>query len=293
MQRRTNIQDSSLIIILSITTILVQFVIYYFFAAFYIIWGVAILAALISCHILLEHTMSYPTCFNYSSLVLFMSAIILFLSFLGKSSSFLPYSTAMLGIAVINWLLPCLYCYLRNMLDYGTRFTDYRLFYRNDSLLFFFLYLGVLFYGCFAEAAFPLVYRGALDSANFIPFEAVTVLIEDYLYGIIPAGDVLFYIFIRILVFLPYGFQMTLLLKRQSRLPRFLALFVLPFIIEAAQYFIIPERFDIDDIIYAVLGGILGTILYYLCNLIFRAFTGKDFLSRETDYPYSKSGLHF
>jgi glycopeptide antibiotics resistance protein len=292
MQRRTNIQDSSLIIILSIITILVQFITYYFFAAFYVIWGIAILAALISCHILLEHTMSYPVCFNYSSLILFISGIILFLSFKGNPS-FLPYSNTMLGIAIINWLIPCLYCYLRNMLDNGTRFTDYRLFYRNDALLFSLLYLGVLFYGCFFKGAFPLVYRGSLDTANFIPFEAITVLIEDYLYDIVPLSDVLFYISIRILVFLPYGFQTTLLLRRQSRLPRLLSLLALPCVIEAAQYFAFPERFDIDDIIYAFLGGILGSILYHLCNLIFRAITGKDFLSRESDYPYSRSGLHF
>ncbi|MGF7141868.1 glycopeptide antibiotics resistance protein [Anaerotaenia torta] len=293
MQRRTNLLDSSFIIILSIATILIQFVIYYFFAAFYVIWGISSLITIISCHILLEQTAAYSTCFNYSALILFISSIILFLSFMGGSSFFLPYSNTMIGIAVINWLLPCLYCYLRNMLDYGTRFTDYRIFYRNDALLFFFLYLVILLYGNFATKAFPEVYRGTLDAANFLPFETITVLIEDYLYGVLPLSDILFYVFVRILVFLPYGFQMTFLLKRQSRLPRFLVLLILPCALEAAQYFIIPERFDVDDVIYAVIGGILGSILYYLCNFIFRSITGKDFLSRESDYPYSRPGLHF
>lgn len=293
MQRRTNIQVSSLIILLSIITICIQFVIYYFFAAAYVIWGVAAVITFISCHVLLEQTSTYEVCFNYSSLILFISAVILLLSYLNKDSAYLPYTGSMLGIAVINWLMPCLYCFLRNMLDYGSRFEDYNLFYRNHSILFFSIYFGILCYGLFGGNAFPFAYRGTLGSANFLPFETITILIEDYLYGIIPLSDILVYLLVRILIFLPYGFQLTLLLRRQSRLTRSLSLLILPVILELAQFFIIPNRFDIDDIIYAILGGILGSLLYYLCNLIFRAFTGKNFLTAETDYLYTNSGLHF
>lgn len=293
MQRRTNIQVSSLIILLSIITIIVQFMVYYFFAAFYIIWGISIIATILCCHILLEQTATYDACFNYSLLTLFISFVIILLSYLGKSQSFLPYSSIMLGIAIINWLIPCLHCFLRNMLDNRTRFEDYDTFYRNDSILFLLIYAGVLLYGSFAASAFPNVYRGTLDAANIIPFEAITIQIEDYLYEMIPLSDIVIYLLSRILVFLPYGFLITLLLRRQGRLPRLLALLVLPFLIEVFQYFIISYRCDIDDIIYAFIGGILGSILFYLCNLIFRAITGNDFLSRETDYPFSNSGLHF
>ena len=293
MQRRTNIQVSSLIILLSIITITLQFVIYYFFAAAYVIWGVAAVVTLISCHILLEQTSTYEVCFNYSSLILFISAVILLLSFLNEDQSYLPYTGSMLGIAIINWLIPCLYCFLRNMLDYGARFEDYPQFYRNHSLLFFTIYLGILCYGLYGANAFPIVYQGTLNSANIIPFETITILIEDYLYGIIPISDILVYLLVRILVYLPYGFQMTLVLRRQSRLTRSLSLLVLPVMLELIQFLVIPKRSDIDDVVYGILGGILGSLLYYLCNLIFRAFTGKNFLAKETDYPFMNSGLHF
>ncbi len=293
MQRRPYIQVSSLIILLSIITILIQFVVYYFFAATYLICGIAAVISLLCCHILLEETSTYEACFNYSSLILFISFVIILLSYLGKEQAFLPYTGTMLAILMINWLVPCLYCFMRNMLDYGTRFEDYNSFYRNHSLLFFLIYLGVMLYGMFAVGAFPLVYRGALASANIIPFEAITILIEDYLYGIIPLSDVLFYLLVRILIFLPYGYQMTLLLRRQSRLLRFIALLIIPTILELIQYIIIPNRCDIDDVIYAIIGGILGSILFYLINFIFRSITGKNFLAKETDYPYANSRLHF
>ncbi len=293
MLRRTHVQDSSLIILLSIITIIVQFAVYYFFAAIYIIWGISILLCIISCHILQEQTSTYEACFNYSILILFISAVIISLSYLGKGGSFLPYTGGMLGIILINWLIPCIHCFLRNMLDYGTRFEDYRTFYRNDSLLFFMIYIGIILFGSFVTTAFPWAYTGSLNYANIIPFEAITIQIEDYLYGLLSLGDIIIYLACRVFLYLPYGYQMTFLLRRQGRPSRFVALLVLPLLIEIFQYIFIPSRFDIDDIVYALIGGILGSLLFYLCNLIVRAITGRDFLSKDSDYPFSNSRIHF
>ncbi len=291
MQRRTNIQVSSLIILLSIITILIQFISYYFFAAFYIIWGITILISVICCILLTEQTSTYEACYHYSVLTLFISLVIIVMSYFSMDQTFLPYSGTMLGIAGINWLIPNLFCFLRNMLDYGTRFEDYPVFYRKDSILFFTIYIAVILYTAFVSGAVPFAYQGSLTTPNFMPFEAITIQIEDYLYGVTTLGSILTYLFCRILLFLPYGYQLTLFLRRKSRLPRFLSLLVFPLLLEIFQYIYIPSRFDIDDIIYALLGGILGSVFYYLGNLIFRAFTGRDFLSDEN--PYSHSRIHF
>jgi glycopeptide antibiotics resistance protein len=133
----------------------------------------------------------------------------------------------------------------------------------------------------------------AADTSNFIPFGIITVQIEDYLYDYIPLSDIVTYLLSRILAFIPYGFYITLLLRRQSRLPRFFALLLLPFLIEVLQYIFIPARCDIGDLIYALIGGLLGTLLFYLMNVIFRAFSGKDFLAKENDYRFANSPLHF
>jgi glycopeptide antibiotics resistance protein len=291
--RRTHVQASSLIILLSIITIIAQFAVYYFFAAVYIIWGISILMCVISCHILQEQTATYEACFNYSVLIMFISSVITALSYLGEGGSFLPYTGGMLGIIIINWLIPCVHCFLRNMLDYGTRFEDYRTFYRNDSLLFIIIYIGIILYGSFVPSAFPWAYTGSLNYANFIPFEAITLQIEDYLYGLLSLGNIILYLACRIFLYIPYGYQINFLLRKHGKPIRLAALLVLPILIEIFQYIIIPVRFDIDDIIYALIGGILGSLLFGLCNLIVRAITGRDFLSKDSGYSYSGSRIHF
>jgi glycopeptide antibiotics resistance protein len=179
------------------------------------------------------------------------------------------------------------------MLDYGTRFEDYRIFYRNDSILFFIIYIGIILYGSFVKTAFPWAYIGSLNYANIIPFETITIQIEDYLYGLSSLIDIITYLACRIFLYIPYGYQMALLLRKQGKLIRLVALLILPFLIEIFQYIFIPSRFDIDDIIYALIGGILGSLLFYLSNLIVRVITGRDFLSRDTDRPFSNNKIHF
>lgn len=293
MQRRSSTQISSFIISFSVITIILQFAAYYLFTSFYLICGLAGLISIVCCHILLEQTSTYEACFQYSFLTLFISLIILVLIYLQGSSSFLPYTTALPGIAVINWLFPFLYGYLRYMFDFGTKADHFIVLYRNSNIVFCFFYLILLAYGSFAADAFPWAYRGIGDTFNVIPFHAITIQIEEYLYNLIPLSDIIVYLLVRILSFVPYGFFIAILLYRQGRVVRFFALLLLPFILEAIQYIIIPPRSDIDDIIYALLGGFIGCLLFYLNNAIFRAISGKDFLINDHDFPYTKSSLHF
>ncbi|MHB8127461.1 MAG: VanZ family protein [Mobilitalea sp.] len=249
--------------------------------------------SLLSCHILLEQTTSYEVCFNFSVLTLFISLVITILTYFSKDLTFLPYSSTMLGIVIINWLIPSIHCFLRYMFEYGTKIDDYTTFYRNTSIVFFLFYLGVLFYGAISNIAFPWAYRALLDTANVIPFQVIATQIEDYLYGLIPLSDISTYLISRSLSFLPYGFYITLVLRRQTRLTRFFALLFLPFVLEVLQYIIIPNRCDIDDIIYAMIGGILGSLSLYLLIVIFHAVSGKEFLEKDANYRFSNSSIHF
>jgi glycopeptide antibiotics resistance protein len=215
------------------------------------------------------------------------------ITFFGKTQSFLPYTGLMAGIAVINWLIPMLHCFLRYLFDYGTRIDDFTDFYRNTSIVFLLIYFSLLIYGAFVRNAFPWAYPVEVTAFNLLPFSVIAGQIENYLYGYIPLSGIVVYLLSRILIFIPYGFFIRLLLRRQSRLIRFFALLLLPFLIELLQYIFIPVRCDIDDLIYAAAGAFIGSLSFFLQNLIFRAFTRRDFLAKDTDYRFSSNALHF
>lgn len=293
MQKRTHMQISSLIVFLSILTILMQFMAYYFFISTYLIIGLAILITILCTHILLEQSLTYESIFIYSLLIIFISVIIAVFIFFGRDQYFVPYTDVLLWIIMVNWFLPTLHCYIRNMSDYGTRIENFNPFYRNNSIIFLLFYFGIIIYGSFAPDAFPWAYRALPEDANFAPFLSVATQIEDYLNHMIPVSDVIWYLISRILAFFPYGFYCILLFRRRSRALRFLTLFFVPVILEFFQYIFIPIRCDIDDVLYALIGGMLGALWFHLNNVIYHAISGKNFLSKESDFRYSNSSLHF
>jgi glycopeptide antibiotics resistance protein len=196
----------------------------------------------------------------------------------------------MLGIAFINWLVPMLHSFFRYMLDYGTKTDEFPEFYRYSSILFLLFYIIVLIYGNFAKDAFPWAYREAVSTANLNPFHIISARIESCIYGQLPLNDIITYLASRILTYLPYGFFIALVLRGQNRVVRFFSLLFVPFLIEVLQYFMIPGRCDIDDLIYALLGGLLGSFLFFLTNVLFRTVSGRDFLMKDTVY---RNSLHF
>ncbi len=292
MQRHTGTQASSLVILASTLTILLQFAAYSFFDPIFVIWGISCLVCAVCCHLLVEQIASFRICFDYSFLTIFISLIIIFLTYYGRVQTLLPYTNTMVGIALINWLVPMLHCFIRNMLSYGSKVEEFNGFYRSSSLLFLFFYLAILIYGLFIKNAFPWAYETGSDAFLLSPFEILAVQIQDYLSGNIPLSNILVYLASRILSFVPYGFYLRLILRNKKRLLRFSMLLVLPLLIEILQYFIIPERCVLDDLIYALAGGFLGFFCYFLTNAIYRAFCGRDFL-RTTDYRGMDHPLHF
>jgi glycopeptide antibiotics resistance protein len=293
MLRRMNTQSSSLVIFISILTILVQFICYQVFDPIIIIWGISCLMSVIGCHILLEQTGTYRICFDYSFLSLFISLTIILLTWLGNDHSFLPYTETMLGIAFINWLIPMLHCFLRYMLNYGSKVDDFNNFYLYSSIVFLISYTMLLIYGCFFKDAFSWAYGSSLNAPVFSPFEVLSVQIEDYLSGNTALKDIIIYLATHILIYTPYGFYIRLILRKQGRLLRFLLFLMLPLFVEVLQYLIISERCNLDDLVYGLVGGFLGCLVFFLTNSIFRAFSGRDFLSKNSDYRSLGSLLHF
>lgn len=293
MQRRINIQIPSLLVIFSILTIILQIATYCIFHNFYIVLGICAALSILCCHILCEQSASYGICFNYSILTMFISLIITVLTYYHKDYSFLPNNSLLIGIIVVNWLIPILHCFIRYMLDYGSRLEDYPSFYRNSSILFFLVYLLILIYGSLAKDTFPWAYQTVSDTFNFIPFQSLSSQINEFLYKDLPINNIIIYLCSRILIFVPYGFFCELLMRRRSFVLRFLVLLVLPVIMEAFQGILISSRGDIDDIIYGLIGGVLGTLCFYLVNFIFCLISGKNFLEKDAGYYTINHSLHF
>lgn len=293
MRRRSQTEISSMIVFLSIVSILVQFTAYYFLASSYLVMGISSLIIIICTHILLEQSLTYESCTVYTILLLFISIVITLLTYLGTETSLLPFTNTLFGIIAVNWLIPLVHCFIRNMFDSGPRIEKFHSFYRNVSLIFILFYISILIYISFGTDTFTWLYPSRYSQPNFTPFWHVATQIEDYINGWLPLSDIINYLLSRVIIYIPYGFYGVMLLRNSSKLIRFLFLLLLPTIIETIQYFLLPGRCDIDDVIYALIGGIIGAFCFFLTNAIYRMVSGKNFLEKDSVYKYSNNSLHF
>ena len=97
------------------------------------------------------------------------------------------------------------------------------------------------------------------EGINLVPFRSIIGYFEHYVRGYFEVNFIG-----NILLFIPWGFGLVLLWKRQQRISSvILCALGLTLFIETVQLFI-GRSVDVDDIILNFLGSCLGAVLYFL-----------------------------
>lgn len=290
---KSSLHVTTLIILLSIISVAVQFSLYYFLGISVLTFIVSGIIILLCSHIFLERTLSYESIFSYTLLNTFVCIIIIGLSYFTEGTSFISYKPILLLFVVLNLLLPVIYGTIRTMLDRRQKYINFKSFYRNCSILYIIFYIGIIVNFLFLNNTNYIIYYSDFQKINFIPFLTLATLIEDYIGGYMPLSSIVNYLLLGIVIYIPYGFYITLFLRSKKRHLKFLCLPVLPIIIEGLQRVLNLGKCDMDDVILGVIGGIIGIFLYFLQNQIFRFFKNEDFLSERSRYSFYRNNLHF
>lgn len=290
---RSPIHVATLIILLSIISVTVQFILYFFLGISVLTFVISGILILICSHIFLELTLSYESIFNYTLLNTLVCIIIIGLSYFNDGTSFINYHSILLLFVILNLFLPIIYGTIRTLLDSGHKYINFKTFYYNCSFLCIILYIGIIINFLFINNADYIIYYNDFSKINFIPFLTLATLIEDYMDGFMSLSSIANYLLIGILIYIPYGYFISLFLSNQRKVIKFLCLFILPLGVEVLQLILLLGKCDMDDLILGVIGGIFGAFLYFLQNLIFRLVKDEDFLSHRSRYSFYRNDLHF
>ncbi len=79
-------------------------------------------------------------------------------------------------------------------------------------------------------------------------------------------------LFGNILIFVPYGFFISMAGKKRGFFKTLFYSMGLSLCVEVAQLFTKVGSFDVDDILLNTIGGVLGYIVFSICNLIRRRY---------------------
>lgn len=291
MRKKTISQSSTLLAFLCIISIIIQFATYYFFEMDAIFLVVTALSTLICTHIILEKTVNYETCFVYSLILVFFSLVVAVLLYSHPDIEFLPFSYALFGAILINWFVPCIYSFIRHMLDTGPRYDGYWQYFRNNSILFLIFYLTGFVCTFFLDLSFQ-EQCFSNERTVYIPFLQLITYIKNYLNHTITINRLLYYILIRTLVYLPIGYFIKLLIRKKKKGLKLFLFLLFPAIVEGLQYFLFHDYMSVDDVLYGMIGCFIGLFLFSIQSGMYRLAQGQDFLTREKSRPYYSSRIY-
>lgn len=279
-----SIKIHSLISLLSILLVGLEFGSYYFLNS--VVPGIliAIFLNILLSHIYLEASLSFTSCFLQSLLTTILSTAAIILIYYYQTDSILVYQTTLLLFILLNWLVPFLFCIFRNLADRGPRFVSFRSAFWKMSLLFAVFYL---FY--FARHFFiiPAQFPESISNVTnpLIPLLATATYIEDSIYLSLKISPLLLFFAKSVLLFAPIGFYASILLKEASKIFIILLTLILP--IGAAC---IPLAFEgvfyTDTFLFQLIGTLIGIMLYQICNHISNHNLHLDFLEERSRYRF-------
>ncbi|MGN0203822.1 MAG: VanZ family protein [Coprococcus sp.] len=139
------------------------------------------------------------------------------------------------------------------------------------SFILLVLYIAVLMYVCFVSEDYGRDTISPYYRYNLIPFKEIG---RFYFYrDIVGIRAFVTNLFGNVIAFMPFGFLMPVLRKRERRVGNVAFMtFLLSLFIEIVQLLTRVGSFDVDDLILNTMGGILGYVLFYILNKIRRLY---------------------
>ena len=290
---RLSVRLTTIIDIISLLTLGLEFFLIYYCAnntlALIIISFILILCT----SMFIQTSKSFDSGFLYSFiLVLFSSCIIGFIYMKGENFS-LDYSQKLPMIILLNWLMPMLCSIFYNLQDSREQYEHFNSFFKKSTTQFIIYYIGFL---ALLIVIKPITLPTISDTMNktinetsnrnIIPFYRIACYIEDSIYNNTDIIPLIQYIFVSLLVTVPYGFYITLLFKNKGHILRLFLLFLLPIVMEVCKQFISHEVADVEHVLLGVLGGLVGALFFFLLNSLYNRLKRHDFLEGRNHFNW-------
>lgn len=281
MNKRT-VNLSSLVILLALLSFIVEICTYYFIPQHFITVLLAAVISLALSHFFLETSLNYDCPFLHGSFMTICSVAFTIVVYLMQPNEWIQYDYSMIALVLVNWMVPFIYCFIRDFADRGPRFADYLFFFHGMSAVFGVAFLVGFVKQFFITPLLPPYEAMPFGAHNFIPFMAT----GNYIESVISAGgsvtNIIIYIIEMICFSIPFGFYVKVYLREFPFVLRLAAYVGVPLIVEGIQFITGRGRADIDDVAFSLIGTVIGVLIYHLVYRVSYEVHKRDFLEDRT-----------
>ncbi len=287
---KQSVNISSLVILLSLLCFIMEVCIYYFVPQHFVVIIFSVICSLCLSHFFLESSLNYDYNFIHASFMVITSIAFCVIVYVIQPNPWLQYDFSIIMLILLNWVIPFIYCSLRDLLDRGPRFDGYNLFFHRMSKFFIVIYALAILKQYFITPFDPPYDAPEFGAKLFVPFMATA----EYIEGVIRTNQSLIPIIIYIAEIacfgIPFGYFARVYLKNLPFILQLLVYLIFPLILEVIQNFTGLGRGAIDDYVIFLLGAVIGIVLYQIMNSLFLSLATRDF---TTDRKNQQKKLQF
>ena len=189
--------------------------------------------------------------------------------------------TVLLGV-LVTWLVAVTYAIIYTWVAGHGEVASFARFYIRASVFFYVVYFGLVVYGSF-------FYGNIVNEemqAQWIPFATFAALVNGVMQETVSVGRVIEFLANRIIFFLPYGFFIGMVCRKLHGVLRIFLLFLFPALLELLQLLLRVGTCDMDDVIFRLLGSLLGMLGFLAFDTLFQHFTARHFDGSEPNRDY-------
>lgn len=281
MKKKT-VSISSLIVLLSLISLILEICIYYFVPQHWAAVAAAVIFSLGVTHFSLESSYDFKYSFVHCCFMVvgsFAFAAVIYII----HSRWISYDFSMVALVLVNWLTPFIYSAVRDFNDHGPKYDNYILFFHECSILFGAVYLFVIIKQFFITPIAPPFSVKGFGAHDFVPYMSTGEYFENALKAGQPVTDEVRFLAELVFIGLPAGFYIAFYLKEMLLVPRIILYVLFPVLLEVIQFGYGFGTASIDDVFTMLAGELLGIIIYHIVDGIYHCSTKRHFMeSRDT-----------
>lgn len=194
----------------------------------------------------------------------------------------LPYSRLALWEAVIVWLIPMLYAIIFAWIEGFSVMEEFAGFYFKATILFYVVYYGTIIAGMISVCStVPESSR-----VQMMPFATFAAYIDGLVKGTVTMPQLSYFLITHTFLFIPFGFFVAMVCRTLHNAIKVILLVAFPTVLVLIRLLAQKNNFDIDDIVFCFLGGLLGMLFFYIFNTLFQNITNRNFDGSEVSRDY-------
>ena len=169
MNKRT-VNISSLVLLLSLLSLITTMCLYYLVPRHYVSVIFAGVASVLLAHFFLESSLNYDYNFLHAASMTISTLVFAIAIYVIQPNEWICFDFWLPCLVLANWIIPFLYCTLRDLFDRGPRFDGYHQFFNRMCIFFTLLYIFVIAKQYFIRPIVPIEIRSSSSLSDVLYF---------------------------------------------------------------------------------------------------------------------------